>query len=522
MPPSSSEPPPSPGRPPARAFAAPSRTDPFVRFASGFIGGPFGDHAVAPPRRRFWSAFVVITFVGLVVFAISWLQKYPCSAGGWIDYQQYTNACYTDIRALWGAERLNEGAVPYRDHPVEYPVLTGWFMGILGQIAYRLGSVFDTDGGPIFYHLNAVVLFACGAAAIAALFAIRKDNRRTDLPDTEPAASTAREDHRRDPALVYARPSRPWDAMMLAAAPVMLVTATVNWDLFAIALSMPFFLYWQRGRPVLAGLFLGLAVAAKFYALLFIGPLLILALRQRKLLPSLYTTATAAVVWAAINAPVAYLWPESWLRFFELNSERPVDWGTGWYVLRGLTGWDRLWDADFVNDLYLVGFALSCIAIAFLGYFAQRKVASGDGPAWTADAAPRLAQLCFLVVAAFLLFGKVWSQQYVLWLIPLVILARPKWGYFLVWQAAEVGYFLAFYGKMLQVSAEDGRGIPEELFLLAAGARWIAVAIMCALVVREVLNPRLDVVRALPAPPRPAARPPLPRGASDPAPTAAP
>ncbi|MCC3764115.1 glycosyltransferase 87 family protein [Glycomyces sp. TRM65418] len=497
--------------------AAPTLTDRVARFASGFIGGPLGDHAVDPPRRRFWTPLRVILLTGLIAFAINWIQKYPCSAGGWVDWQQYTNACYTDIRALWGAERLNEGAVPYRDHPVEYPVLTGWFMGILGQIAYRIGSVAGTDGGPIFYHLNAIVLFVCGAAAIAILYRIREDNRRTDLPGPDP-----------DPALVRSRPSRPWDAMMLAAAPVMLVTATVNWDLFAIALSMPFFLYWQRGRPVMAGLFLGLAVAAKFYALLFIGPLLVLALRQRRLLPALQATATAAVVWAVCNAPVAYLWPESWMRFFELNSERPVDWGTGWYVLRGLTGWERLWDSAFVNDLYLVLFALSCVGIAALGFFAGRRPAAGGalglrGPAAPDDVMPRLAQLCFLVVAAFLLFGKVWSQQYVLWLIPLAVLARPKWGMFLVWQAAELFYFFSFYGKMLQVSAEEeGRGIAEGLFLTAAASRWIAVAIMCALVVREVLTPRLDAVRSLPSRPTTAAPAPPPREASDPAPAAAP
>ncbi|MCD0442096.1 glycosyltransferase 87 family protein [Glycomyces sp. A-F 0318] len=505
MPPSFSEPPPS-AEPPStpQTRAAPTLTDRVARFASGFIGGPAGDHAVDPPRRRYWTPLRVILLTGLIAFAVNWLQKYPCAAGGWVDWQQYTGACYTDIRALWGAERLNEGAVPYRDHPVEYPVLTGWFMGILGQIAYRAGSVLGTDGGPIFWHLNAVVLFICGAAAIAVLHRIREDNRRTDLPGPDP-----------DPALLRARPSRPWDAMMLAAAPVILVTATVNWDLFAVALAMPFFLYWQRGRPVAAGLFLGLAVAAKFYALLFIGPLLVLALRRREPLPALKAVATAAVVWAAINAPVAYFWRESWMRFFELNSERPVDWGTGWYVVRGLTGWEALWDSEFVNDMYLVLFALSCLGIAALGFFAQRR-------APMEDAAPRLAQLCFLVLAAFLLFGKVWSQQYVLWLLPLAVLARPKWGFFLVWQAAELFYFFAFYGKMLQVSAEEGRGIPEGLFLAAAASRWLAVAVMCALVVQEVLIPRLDAVRFLPLRPMPAARPPLPRGASGRAPAAAP
>jgi uncharacterized membrane protein len=519
MPPSSSDPidsPPYPerARPVGNPPVAPTLTDRVARVASGLIGGPFGDHAVDPPRRRYWTPVRVILLTGLIAFAVNWLQKYPCAAGGWTDWSQYTNACYTDIRALWGAERLNEGAVPYRDHPVEYPVLTGWFMGILGQIAYRAGNVLGIDGGPIFYHLNAIVLFICGAAAIAILHRIREDNRRTDLPGPNP-----------DPALVHSRPSRPWDAMMLAAAPVVLVTATVNWDLFAIALSMPFFLYWQRSRPIIAGLFLGLAVAAKFYALLFIGPLLVLALRQRKLLPALQTTATAAVVWALINAPVAYLWRDSWMRFFELNSERPVDWGTGWYVLRGITGWEKLWDSEFVNDLYLVLFALSCIGIALLGFLAGRRPGAPGlrGIATADDLMPRLAQLCFLVVAAFLLFGKVWSQQYVLWLVPLAVLARPKWGAFLLWQAAELFYFFSFYGKMLQVSAEeDGRGIPEFLFLTAAASRWIMVAVMCALVVQEILIPRLDPVRGLRARPRPAVPTPLPRGASDPAPTGAP
>ena len=40
---------------------------------------------------------------------------------------------------------------------------------------------------------------------------------------------------------------------------------------------------------------------------------------------------------------------------------------------------------------------------------------------------PRLAQLGFLIVAGFLLVNKVYSPQYVLWLLPLAVLARPRW-----------------------------------------------------------------------------------------------
>ena len=53
------------------------------------------------------------------------------------------------------------------------------------------------------------------------------------------------------------------------------------------------------------------------------------------------------------------------------------------------------------------------------------------------------------MVAAFLIFSKVWSQQFVLWLLPAGVLARPRWGAFLAWQVAEVCYFLAFYGELL-------------------------------------------------------------------------
>ncbi|GAB3995174.1 hypothetical protein GCM10029992_11740 [Glycomyces albus] len=127
------------------------------------------------------------------------------------------------------------------------------------------------------------------------------------------------------------------------------------------------------------------------------------------------------------------------------------------------------------------------------------------------------------MVAAFLLCGKVWSQQYVLWLLPLAVLARPKWGMFMLWQAAELFYFFAFYGKMLQVSADgEGRGIPEWLFLTAASARWLAVAALSAWVVFEILNPRLDAVRGLRARPRPAAPPQPAREEAGPAPAGGP
>lgn len=439
---------------------APSRTDPVVASLSRFIGGPFGRQAADPPRRRFWIPSRVILLSAIIMFALAWLQKLPCADGNWQDYEQYTKLCYTDIRALWGAERLNEGAVPYFDHPVEYPVLTGILMGIAGLLAYAgLGDA----GGTLYYHLNAIVLLVFGIAAVAAMYGMRRERRG-------------------------------WDTMMFVCAPALLFTGLVNWDLLAVGLTMLFLYAWSRGRPVAAGVLWGLAVAAKFYPLLLAGPLLVLAFRNRRLTPAFTATAIAAGTWLAVNLPFILFAREGWLRFFQLNSERGIDWGTLWYVLRDFAGDQSvlgrtLNDVDFLNNAYLVLFALSCAAIAWLGLAAPRP--------------PRLAQLAFLVIAAFLLTGKVWSQQYLLWLLPLVVLARPRWRSFLAWQAAELFYFVAFYGELLSASDTDADPVPawalvapEWVFVTAAITRLVTVTMLCVLVVRDVLHPERDVVRS--------------------------
>ncbi len=77
-------------------------------------------------------------------------------------------------------------------------------------------------------------------------------------------------------------------------------------------------------------------------------------------------------------------------------------------------------DPAAINVLALAFFLLACAAVAFVALTAARR--------------PRLAQLAFLLVAALILTNKVYSPQYVLWLIPLLALARPRWRDFLVWQ----------------------------------------------------------------------------------------
>lgn len=280
----------------------------------------------------------------------------------------------------------------------------------------------------------------------------------------------------------------------LRARAALLLTATVNWDLLAVGLAAFGLFAWARRRPALAGVLLGLAGAAKMWPLFLLGPILVLGLRAGRIRAALTAVGTAVVAVVAVNLPVAIPYVDNWRRFFDLNTERPIDWGTLWYIGRYLDGKispsapGDLGPFEWLNAhigalnwvSYLL-FGLACLGVAALGLFAPRR--------------PRLAQLAFLVVAAFLIFSKVWSQQFVLWLLPLAVLARPRWGAFLAWQVAEVCYFTAFYGELLG-SVTSRPVFPEGVFVLAASLRLITVAVLCGFVIRDILRPERDAVRA--------------------------
>jgi uncharacterized membrane protein len=442
---------------------APATSDGFVRGLSEAIGGPLGEHAIRPDRRsgRFWTAARIILALTCITLALSWVQKSPCQTGDWQKNIQYTRFCYTDVLALYYAEGLNEGKVPYKDHQVEYPVVTGYFMGALGLPVHAYGVKHpDINQGQWFYNANAIVLSALAVVTAAVILALRR--------------------------------RRPWDAAIFALSPIIFFTATVNWDFLAIGLAAIGVYLWARRYPVWAGLFLGLGAAAKLWPLFILGPLLVLAVRTKTIEKWLLAFLTTAFTWAAVNFPVWYLYHDSWLRFFRLNTERPIDWGTLWYVGRYLDGkWHSggagdqgpfQWLSDHIPTLNLLTyglFGLSCLAIVTLALLAPRR--------------PRMSQLAFLVVAAFLIFSKVWSQQYVLWLLPLIVLARPRWGAIMAWTVAEFGYFTAFYAELLGAGGKPV--IPEGTFVLAATLRLVTVAVLCGLVVREIWRPELDVVR---------------------------
>jgi uncharacterized membrane protein len=443
-------------------IALPSRDDPLVRPLSEVVGGPVGRHAAI--GQSWWGPVRVALAVTCVVVGLGVLADAGCRADGWDqreDRALWTGMCYSDVAFLYRERGLADGLV-YRDAALEYPVLTGAVMQVSAVVVKALTEADPAD--PVrsllsqsirFYDVTALLM------GIAALITV---------------VATAR-----------TVPRRSWDAMLVAASPVLLLTATINWDLLAVALTSLAILAWTREQPLLAGLFVGLGSAAKLYPVLLLGPMLLVAVRDldrsRALSRYAVTVGAAIVTWVAVNLPV-YLWaPDGWRQFFVFNAERGADFGSLWYAIEQLSP-DLL--PERLNPMLVVFAGVLLALIVVLALVAPR--------------APRLAQLAFLAVAAFLLVNKVWSPQYALWLLPLAALARPRWRDLLIWQAGEVLYFVAVWWHLATLYDSSNPLIGSRGYAAAIAIRIACLGWLCAFVIRDVLHAEHDPVRAFTRP----------------------
>jgi hypothetical protein len=171
---------------------------------------------------------------------------------------------------------------------------------------------------------------------------------------------------------------------------------------------------------------------------------------------------------------------DGWSKFYTFSQERGVDFGSFWLILAQNS--DDPLSTDTVNTLATLLMLVCCVGVAALVLCAPRR--------------PRFAQLAFLVVAAFVLTNKVYSPQYVLWLVPLAALARPRWRDFLIWQACEVAYFLGIWMYLAYTTSGDAhKGLPTDGYHWAIGLHLLGTLYLCAMVVRDILLPEWDPVR---------------------------
>jgi uncharacterized membrane protein len=406
--------------------------------------------------RYRYPAFVGVGVAASALAALlGYAQKLPCSSGGaWNTLTgQFRDSCYTDIYPLYYTEGLSSGKVPYYGHPVEYPVLMGWMMEAAAWMVHSVTDAFAR--GKDFYYVTVLMLAVCLVVGVLATAATA--NREGD--------------------------GAGWKAaLMVALSPGLILAAYINWDLFAMALTACALAAWAARWPWLAGMLLGLAVATKFYPLMFFGALFLLCLRAGKLRDFTKALAGGLIAWLVINVPVALTATSGWAEFYAFSRTRGADWGSVWYLFEHynvpVVGNSSLGQLNLMSS---GSFAVACVLIALLALAAPRR--------------PRLPQICFLLLASFLILNKVWSPQYVIWLVPLAVLARPRIWAYVLWQLAEIAYFLGIWGYFVYLY-QPPSGVTTGWYFTTLAVRLLTLALLASTVVADILLPERDRVRA--------------------------
>ncbi|MFF1829895.1 glycosyltransferase family 87 protein [Paenarthrobacter sp. NPDC058040] len=437
-------------------FVVPSRSDSLLRNFTELIGGPLGRHSspgkVSPAPFTVERVLIILTVLAALLAV---LAKDYCRVNGWETPSQFYSTCYSDFPELFKNRGLGNGAFPFftQGSLFEYPVLMGIIAGLTALLVPGKGASSERILG--YFDVNATLIVAVWIVTVLLTARINK--------------------------------RRPWDAAMVALAPGIILAGFINWDMWAVVLLALGMYFFSRNKLVWAGICIGLGTATKLYPLLILGAVLVLALRTGRLRAFLITTGATAASWLAVNLPIAAINPAGWRYFFEFTQERPAGYSSPWFAFNLAADrlhWTQL-NATTINSLALYLFVIACALIGVLALTAPRR--------------PRIAQLVFLIVAAFILTNKVYSPQFVIWLIPLLALARPRWRDFLIWQAAEGLHWAAIWMYLGQATSGGApqHNIDMSAYVLAVALHMVATAYLMARVVMDILDPSQDPLRAL-------------------------
>ena len=301
-------------------------------------------------------------------------------------------ARFRDVHVYQGyAERLLHGALPYRDVFVEYP--PGAFAVFLPPTAF----------GEAHYNAAFKTLMAlCGAATIVLVALVLAE--------------------------LGASQRRIWVAVgLLALSPVALGPISLNtYDAWPALLTVLALWLLLRGRELPAFAVLGLAVATKVYPLVLVPLAAWFLWRRAGARRLLVAFGLLVVVAAAAIAPFAAYAPHGVYESFHAQASRGLQIESlGASVLLVL---DRLglYHAQVVETTgvagrNLVGGTAGAVAVLLVVLEALAVVGVWVLYARARDLRGRLPVAFAAAVAGFVAFTKVFSPQYLVWLLPLVV-----------------------------------------------------------------------------------------------------
>jgi uncharacterized membrane protein len=381
---------------------------------------------------------VALTVAAVGVFLGSWSLLHHAA----LDRGQISD---TGLYEQYG-DGMAHGQVPYRDFRLEYPP------GALPM--FVLPSIGHEGDRARYDRWFERLMSVCGCIAIVAV-AIALAGLGAGLLRTTLAL-----------AVVAFSP--------LLAGPVVLS----RYDLWPAALAVlaVAFLVWDE--LLLGAVLLGAAIAAKLWPAVMAPIVLAWIWKTRGRRTALRWAGTVVAVDAAIFAPFAVLAPSGLAHSFQAQLSRPLQieslggavliavhrvYGTPLHVY---TTMSQNLSGPWTHAVELATTAVQIVAVAGLWTMFARGYPSRE----------RLVAYSAASVAAFVAFAKVFSPQFIIWLVPLVPLARRRVAIAALVAALvlTVLYFPRHYWRLAALQS------PQTWELLARDLLVVAVAVLLA------------------------------------------
>lgn len=350
-------------------------------------------------------------------------------------------ACHTDVTALYSARDIDSLTFPYLGGRLEGDreggALTGYDLRLL-------------DGANEYPVVTGVLMWAVG------------------IPVSTPegylvASALVMAPMGLFTALLLARMSA-WRALLWSASPALILYAFHNWELPVIAAATAGCWAWWRGHPFVAAAAFGLGAGLKLYPALFVLPLVHDRWVAGDRREAVSIGGVALGVFTVLNLPIALASPSGWWISFRFHQLRPANYDSIWGAHR------RLYELGpaTVGLVTTVLIAISTIVVLLVVH--RRRQAEGVYP---------FIQACAAILAVFLLWNKVHSPQYALWLVPFLVMLRLHVGW---WLALMLSTVLVYVGVF--VLGQYSVDLLRTVVPLAVTARAVLIAALAVAFLR--------------------------------------
>jgi hypothetical protein len=430
-------------------------------------GGLSDEWAQRLGRRPDLVLYGVLATTALGIL-LGYLSKSPCTGPTFDQFgisanlglHKYDKLCYSDVQQLWVGRGVPEHTFPYLhgklvpdpnqpqgilvDGAIEYPIVTGVFMWFAGLFANN-----DAE----YLRVTALLLAPFGLLTGGIL--ARLSGRR---------------------------------AFIWAAAPALVLYSVHNWDFLATATVVGAVWAWSARRPGLAAMLLGLGAAMKIYPGFFALPLLLDRLYARDIRGAARVAGGTAGVWLLVNVPFLVANPDGWWATYAFQSRRVADLTTNsiWF-----------WGLPKLAPSTVDHWSLGLIALSWLA-----ALAAGWALAGRTGRYPWL-QVSAAMLCAFLLFNKVYSPQYVLWLLPFFVLLRVRWGWWASYLAVDVLLYVGLFRWYYDITQGGDYGLAKQAAVLGVWGKAVLLALLYVTFLvssPSMLPSMLPSIRSGPAP----------------------